>query len=114
MEEAEVARMPLLQTKDSVFPSLKESGNSISFNAFFVRKMIDLQACFPKCKKVTLPCDGWYNGKVVPPRCFKNWRDAKPGILGQEERRYAWRRCWTPGNIVLSQHLKVGARECRF
>ena len=69
---------------------------------------------FPKHKKVTLPCDDWYKGKVLAPRCFKNWRDAKPGILGQEERGYAWRRCWTPGNIVLSQHLKVGARECRF
>ena len=50
MEEVEVARMPLLQTKDSVFLSLKESGNSISFNAFFVRKMIELQlaSLFPK------------------------------------------------------------------
>ena len=63
MEEVEVARMPLLQTKDSAFLSLKESGQFYFFQCFFVRKMIDLQACFPKCKKVTLPCDDWY--KVV-------------------------------------------------
>ena len=112
MEEVEVARMPLLQTKDSVFLSLQESGQFCFFQCFFLRKMIALQASFPKRKKVTLPCDDWYKGKVLAPRCFKNWRDAKPGILGQEERRYAWHRCRTPGNIGLSQNLKVGAREC--
>ena len=31
-------------------------GKSVSFIAFFVRKMIEFQASFPKRKKVTLPC----------------------------------------------------------
>ena len=43
MEEAEVARMPLLQTKDSVFLSLKESGQFCFF---------DLQASFQSIRKL--------------------------------------------------------------
>ena len=43
MEEAEVARMPLLQTKDSVFLSLKESGQICFF---------DVQASFQNIRKL--------------------------------------------------------------
>ena len=65
-------------------------GKSVSFIAFFVRKMIALQASFPKRKKVTLPCDDWYKGKVLAPGVLKemlnleSWVKKRGDMLGAD------------------------------
>ena len=105
MEDAEGARMPLLQTKDSVFLSLKESGQICFF---------DLQASFQSIRKLLCLVMIGTRVKCLHPGVLKigdmlnleSWVKKRGDMLGADA-----------GHLEISffsQDLKVGARECRF